>query len=253
MSRIIDVTLNLKDNFTDKMKKAESSLIQNRRIITQNGRQIAGIIEDVPFTSALNLDPDVAGIVVMEPLDPLWSEYIIKMNNPSKENIRMLDKLCEEEVTESNRHWAIKRYGYYPDIMEKVYEPMKKQTRMVTLFMVIAIMLSALGQIAMSTYYATEHEKEIGIRKVFGGTVESESRRNVLAYMSYCLFASIIAVPLSIWITGRYLETFVYRMQQSPWIYIVAVAALLVISLASVLWQTVRAARTNPAEALKKE
>ena len=71
--------------------------------------------------------------------------------------------------------------------------------------------------------------------------------------MSYCLVAGIIAVPLSIWITGRYLETFVYRMQQSPWIYIVAVAALLVISLASVLWQTLRAARTNPAEALKKE
>jgi ABC-type antimicrobial peptide transport system permease subunit len=42
-------------------------------------------------------------------------------------------------------------------------------------------------------------------------------------------------------------------MQQSPWIYIVAVAALLVISLASVLWQILRAARTNPAEALKKE
>ncbi len=227
--------------------------VSGRWRLFEDGGQIAGIIEDVPFTSALNLDPDVAGIVVMEPLDPLWSEYIIKMNNPSKENIRILDKLCEEEVKDTNRHWAIKRYGYYPDIMEKVYEPMKKQTRMVTLFMVIAIMLSALGQIAMSTYYATEHEKEIGIRKVFGGTVESESRRNVQAYMSYCLIAVVIALPLSFWITGRYLETFVYRMQQSPWIYIAAVTALFALSLVSVLWQTLRAARTNPAEALKKE
>ena len=224
-----------------------------RRSVFQGGGEIAGIIEDVPFTSALNLDPDVAGIVIMEPQDPVWSEYIIKMNNPSRENIGILDKLCEEEITESKRHWAIKRYGYYPDIIEKGYEPLKKQTRMVILFMAIAIMLSALGQIAMSTYYATEHEKEIGIRKIFGGTVRSESRRNVRAYMSYCLIAGIIAVPLSIWITGRYLETFVYRMQQRPWTYIVAVAALLVISLASVLWQTIRAARTNPAEALKKE
>ena len=221
--------------------------------VFQGGGAIAGIIEDVPLTSALNLDPDVAGIVIMEPQDPVWSEYIIKMNNPSRENIGILDKLCEDATKDSERHFAIKRYGYYPSIIEKEYEPLKKQTRMVILFMAIAIMLSALGQIAMSTYYATEHEKEIGIRKIFGGTVESESRRNVRAYMSYCLIAGIIAVPLSIWITGRYLETFVYRMQQSPWIYIVAVAALLVISLASVLWQTVRAARTNPAEALKKE
>ena len=43
MSRIIDVTLNLKDNFTDKMKKAESSFIQNGKIMTQNGRQIAAM------------------------------------------------------------------------------------------------------------------------------------------------------------------------------------------------------------------
>ena len=124
---------------------------------------------------------------------------------------------------------------------------------MVTLFMIVAIMLSALGQIAMSTYYATEKEKEIGIRKVFGGTVRSESIRNILEYMIYCLIATAIAVPLSVWASGRYLETFVYKMQQKAWIFIVAALAVFAISLASVLWQTLRAARTNPAEALKKE
>ena len=80
---------------------------------------------------------------------------------------------------------------------------------MVTLFMIVAILLSALGQIAMSTYYATEKEKEIGIRKVFGGTVRSESIRNIFEYLAYCVIACIIAVPVSVWIAGRFLETFV--------------------------------------------
>jgi len=119
--------------------------------------------------------------------------------------------------------------------------------------MIVALMLSALGQIAMSTYYATEKEKEIGIRKVFGGTVRSESIRNIFEYLAYCVIACIIAVPVSVWAAERYLETFIYKMQQKGWIFIVAALAVFAISLASVLWQTLRAARTNPAETLKKE
>ena len=111
----------------------------------------------------------------------------------------------------------------------------------------------ALGQIAMSTYYATQKEKEIGIRKVFGGTVRSESIRNIFEYMVYCLIATVIAVPVSVWSAGRYLETFVYRMDLPAWIFVTASLSAFAISLASVLWQTIRAARTNPAEALKKE
>jgi putative ABC transport system permease protein len=71
--------------------------------------------------------------------------------------------------------------------------------------------------------------------------------------MVYCIIACVIAVPVSVVAAGRYLETFVYKMPQKPWIYIVAAASVFGISLASVLWQTLRAARTNPAETLKKE
>ena len=105
----------------------------------------------------------------------------------------------------------------------------------------------------MSTYYGTEKEKEICIRKVFGGTVKSESIRTIREYITYCLIAAIIAVPIALWIAQRYLEAFIYRMDMPIWIFGVAVLAVIVISLASVIWQTLRAARTNPAEALKKE
>ena len=124
---------------------------------------------------------------------------------------------------------------------------------MVIVFMVVAILLSALGQVAMSTYYATEREKEIGIRKVFGGTVRSEICRNIFEYMGYTITAAVIAVPAAVLIAERYLETFVYRMNLPAWIFLVATLGILAISLLSILWQTLRAARTNPAEALKKE
>ena len=143
--------------------------------------------------------------------------------------------------------------GYLPDMIANVYDDYRKQITMVEIFMAIAILLSALGQVAMSTYYATEREKEISIRKVFGGTVGSESTRSIFEYMRYCLIASVVAIPIAIWVACLYLETFVYRMDLPIWIFAVAVIAVFSSSLASVLWQTLRAARTNPAEALKKE
>ena len=75
----------------------------------------------------------------------------------------------------------------------------------------------------MSTYYAGETAHSIAVRKVFGGTVESETRRAVMEYMVSVLIGAVIAV----------------------------LAVLM--AFLSVLWQTLRAAITNPAEALKKE
>ena len=67
------------------------------------------------------------------------------------------------------------------------------------------------------------------------------------------LIANVIAIPLAVWLCGRYLEDFVYRIDLHPWIFVVTVLLSFVIAIGSVLWQTLRAARTNPAEALKKE
>ncbi len=65
--------------------------------------------------------------------------------------------------------------------------------------------------------------------------------------------ACLIAVPLAVWVSRRYLEGFNYRISAYGWIFVVAVLITLVISLASVLWQDLKAARTDPAVELKKE
>ena len=97
------------------------------------------------------------------------------------------------------------------------------------------------------------YEKSIAIRKVFGGTLESETRRNLNEYVIMILIANVIAIPLAVWLCGRYLEDFVYRIDLHPWIFVVTVLLSFVIAIGPVLWQTLRVAKTNPAEALKKE
>ena len=65
--------------------------------------------------------------------------------------------------------------------------------------------------------------------------------------------AAVIAIPLAVWLAGKLLEQYSYRVSGYGWVFAAAVVIALVIAFASVFWQTLKAARTNPAEELKKE
>ena len=217
--------------------------------------QLAGIIKDYPVRTAINMITDECTILYVFTEDKmrLTGDYIVKMSQVTEENKKELFDLSAAAIADKYGPGTLVRSGYIKDLIDSEYVHISNQLTLVNILMVIAIMLAALGQIAMSTYYASERQKDIGIRKVFGGTVRSESIRNIRDYMLYCLAACAIGIPTAVWIAGRYLDTFTYRMPSKPWIYIIAAITVFIISLASVLWQTLRAARTNPAEVLKKE
>ena len=115
------------------------------------------------------------------------------------------------------------------------------------------MLVSLLGLLAMSALFAGERTHDVAVRKVFGSTVGNEVVRGVREYMLLVLIACILAVPVAVWLTGRYLEGFYYRISGYGWIFAVAVVTALLISFFAVLWQTLKAAKTNPAVELKKE
>ena len=121
------------------------------------------------------------------------------------------------------------------------------------LFAVLAVLISLLGLLAMSTYFADENTKQIAVRKVFGSDVTHETWRNVQNYMILVGMACMIGIPLSIWASRLYLERFAYRIENYGWVFIVAILTSLTIAFGTVLWQVLKAARTNPATELKKE
>ena len=217
--------------------------------------QLAGIIKDYPVRTAINLMKDEYTILYVFPEDKMrmTGDYIVKMSQVTEQNKKELFDLSAEAIADKYGPGTLVNSGYIRDLIDNEYAHISNQLKLVNILMFIAIMLAALGQIAMSTYYTTERQKDIGIRKVFGGTVRSESIRTIIEYMLYCLAACAVGIPLAVWVSSKYLETFIYRMPSKPWIYITAAFAVFASSLASILWQTLRAARTNPAEALKKE
>ncbi|MBR1678485.1 MAG: ABC transporter permease, partial [Bacteroidales bacterium] len=110
-----------------------------------------------------------------------------------------------------------------------------------------------LGLVAMSTYYADDKSRDIAVRKVFGGTVGTEARSSVRDYMVLVGIACAIGIPVAVYAAQEYLKDFIYRLEGYWWVFVVAVLLTGLIAFASVIWQVLKAAKTNPAEMLKKE
>lgn len=123
--------------------------------------------------------------------------------------------------------------------------------RLVSVFTVVAIVISLLGLVAMSTYFIEQRKREIAVRRVFGGSTRDILARLVRTFMAYVLVAFVIAVPIIYWFMSDWLSDFSYRISLSPLIFIAAGAVSVLISFVAVFFQSRQAANANPAETIK--
>ena len=153
------------------------------------------------------------------------------------------------DLTTSNNNLC----GYLEEIIAADYASLHRFVQIITLVGLIAVFLAMLGLVAMSAWFAGQNAKEIAIRKVFGSDERSETLRSVRSYMILTLVAAAIGIPVSIVLIRHFLESYAERISGYWWIFALALAISLVVSFVSVLWQTLKAAKTNPAVELKKE
>jgi ABC-type antimicrobial peptide transport system permease subunit len=135
----------------------------------------------------------------------------------------------------------------------EAWKPARNNMRLVEIFMLLSILISLLGLVAMSTYYAGEKSRDIAVRKVFGGTVDSEALRTIRDYMVLVGIACVVGIPIAVYAAQEYLKSFIYKLEGYWWIFVLAVFLSGVIAFVSVIWQVLKAAKTNPAVELKKE
>ena len=216
--------------------------------------ETGGIIKDFATKSASEISGNEIGIVAINDLEG-QSTCVLKLNRFDPEVCAELKEIGRQESLRitGDEEYGEKNYGYIPDLIKKGMEKTRNFISLIELFMLLATIISLLGLVAMSAYYAGMQTKDIAVRKVFGGTVNSETRRAVTEYLVLVGVAILIGVPIAIFLAERYLRQFWYRIEGYGWVFVVGAMIALVISFLAVLWQTLRAARTNPATELKKE
>ena len=143
--------------------------------------------------------------------------------------------------------------GYLEEIFAADYADLHRYTKIVTLFALLAVFLAMLGLVAMSTWFASRNSRDIAIRKVFGSEVREETLRTIRTYLILTLVSIAIGIPVAIVLVNRFLERYAERITGYWWIFVSAAIFAMAVSIISVLWQTRKAAKTNPAIELKKE
>ncbi|MDX1941654.1 MAG: FtsX-like permease family protein [Saprospiraceae bacterium] len=120
-------------------------------------------------------------------------------------------------------------------------------------FGVLAILISCLGLFGLATHAAAQRIKEIGIRKVLGASVVNIVELLSKDFLKLVLIALVVASPLAWYAMNKWLENFVFRINIQWWVFAIVGVLAVVIALATVSFQAIRAAVANPVESLKNE
>lgn len=220
---------------------------------TKGCDQLAGIFKAFPTNSANMGTEDHAIISIMRTEDnPSKGSWVIETTGDRKESRKQIVEAYEAYAKEHNNVLGYTAVWIDENIAE-AWKPARNNMRLVEIFMMLSILISLLGLVAMSTYYSDEKSHDIAVRKVFGGTVESEAWHTIRDYMILVGIACLIGIPVAVYSAQEYLKDFIYRLEGYWWIFVLAVLISAAIAFVSVIWQVLKAARTNPATELKKE
>ena len=237
---------------------ADTSTVFPRRINFNKAQPefIGGVVHDFPTGAASQAETNPNGAILVTRSEELYYANCLLIGTIGE------DKSYDEAIRKAYREYRLEQfgfeepawsYGFVRELKHKQLAPERRALRLVELFAVLSVLIALLGLLAMSTYFADENTKQIAIRKVFGSDVKQETWRSVRSYMLMVGIACAFGIPLAIWAARLYLERFAYRVESYGWVFVVAILISMVIAFGTVLWQTLKAAKTNPAMELKKE
>lgn len=144
-------------------------------------------------------------------------------------------------------------YTFFDDDIANLYQEEQRTSSLMRIAMIIAISISCMGLLALSTFAAEQRRKEIGIRKVLGAGMMRLFRMLTLDFLWPIALAFVIAVPIAWYFMYGWLQDFVYRATVPWWLFVLCGLSAVVIGVLTVGFQAIKAAFANPAEALRTE
>ncbi len=216
----------------------------------KNGtRQIGGIYYDFKIRP---LEADQSAALIYNrgenPDDDYPWVLLVKTTGDQAAAKKQVEAACKEVFPD-----RLFEAQYIEEMIEDGFSDESRVLNIVLIFTLLSILVSALGLFAMSSYYMQQEIRSVSVKKVFGADYSGVLKELVLSFMKMVGIAFVIGVPIAWFIMNRWLSGYGHRIDLHWWIFALAGLAIAFIAAISVLYQSIKTARTNPAEALKKE
>jgi putative ABC transport system permease protein len=206
---------------------------------------IVGVIQDFHYASLHNL------------IEPAFFPF--RRWRPSAIAVRIRPGDAADAVADVRKLWdefVPQRpftYSFLDQEYDELYRSEHQMARIFATFSGLALFIACLGLFGLASYVAVQRTREIGIRKVLGATAPSITFLLTREFAVFVLIGFAVAVPLVYVGMERWLESFAYRIDIGPNVFILAGAAVLVVALVSVSFQAIRAALADPVKSLRYE
>ena len=211
--------------------------------------QVAGVFSNFHMTNIL--DPYQPFMITVKDTDEIEDpNFMVKTNGDPLAWKKLCDLVKEVDGSTEDIDWKVQ--SIESTVKASLTEE-KNTMRVVGIFTGVAVLISILGFIGMSLFFIRQRRKEIGVRRIMGSTTNEVLSLLLTKFCAPLLVSFIFAVPLSWFVMGKWLEGFSYRIGLSPWIFIASGAVSLLIAVVSIFFQTLHAAHSNPADAIRAE
>ena len=206
---------------------------------------VIGVVRDFHFFSLHRKIEPLALFIYPEALD-----YLALRIKPDSlpETLAFLEKKWAE--FSKTQPFA---YSFLDEDYDNLYKSETRLTRVFSHIAILSIFIACLGLFGLATFMIERRTKEIGVRKVLGASVSNLFIVLSKEFTKCVLMANIIAWPLGYLIMNHWLQDFAYRIDLEIWIFLMAMALVLIIALFTVSYQVIKAASANPVEVLRYE
>lgn len=205
---------------------------------------VAGVLEE--FHSVNVLSP-IQPFAIRVQKDKEFPMFLVKTNGDKQA------KAAFDEIMKKLNESAEDRVQSIEESIAETFKDQQHTLKLITLFTLIAIVVSVLGFIGMSLFFIRQRQKEIGIRKIMGSTSNEVMMLMLRTFCVPLLVSFVMAIPLSWYVMNDWLSNFSYRISLSPWIFVATCAFSLLVAVLSVSIQIMKAVCTNPVESVKTE
>lgn len=214
-----------------------------------NDRTVLGVSKDFRFNSCRIASSPFVFALNNDIPNPKLVSYI-RFN--SKTNLQEAVAHVRETLKEIDPTFPFE-ISFYNTILNNLYQKEQTLGKLISLFGIMAILISIVGVFGLVLFETQYRRKEIGIRKINGATTGQILLMFNKTYIRIVSVCFIISIPIAWMGTQQWLENFAYKTPLHLWVFIVAFLIILSVTIGTVTFRNWQAANENPVNSVKSE
>ena len=207
---------------------------------------IVGVVKNMIMNSPY--EPVKQAVYMMNENNVSWMLFRLNPDKPAGESIASIEQVFKATIPSApfNYEFVDKAYAYK-------FEAEVRIGKLAGFFTLLAIIISCLGLFGLASFVAEQRTKEIGVRKIVGASVLNLWGLLSKDFLLLVSLSCLLAMPLGYYFLNRWLQNYQYRIEISWWVFLLALAGALIITLLTVSYQAIKAATGNPVKSLRSE